>query len=175
MGILYEILKLTNFRYEKGKLVKGMSLIAACEEAGITHQTFSKWRREDPEFAKIYEDSKSAMLELMRYQAKSIVNEALYGNLKLKDSERVNISLRFLEKTDEEFKDKKELEFKINNDFNTPLSELEERAKDLINSLKYGTEQSDEFHSVSDSTSEPLADGEADEEETSDEQSRSDS
>lgn len=58
--------------------------------------------------------------------------------MKLKDKEKVDISLRFLEKTDKEFKDRQELEVKIDGtNFGTSKEELEERAKLLIKSLNY--------------------------------------
>lgn len=76
--ILYKILMLTAPKYSKGKLTKGKNLIQACEEVGITHQTFSSWRREDKAFEAMYENAKTAMIEMMRFQARSIVEDALF-------------------------------------------------------------------------------------------------
>ena len=160
MGILYNILKLTAPTYKNGKMVKGMNLVAACYESGTTHQTFSSWLRKDKEFSDIYENSKKWMTEVMRFQARSIVQDALMGHLKLKDKEKVDISLRFLEKTDEEFKERKEIEVTFDaNEFGVTMEELEQKAQILISNYK--TKNNGELiSSTTGANSEPTSDGE---------------
>ena len=54
--------------------------------------------------------------------------------MKLKDKEKVDIALRFLEKTDEDFKERKEIKIQ-GMEFNSSIEDLEAKAKILIKDL----------------------------------------
>lgn len=135
INIITRILSRTTPTYKDGKVKKDMNIGAACAEEGITHQHFRKWLRDDPYLMRMYEENVAAKLELMRSMAKNHILEALGGGKKLKDKEMVDISLRFLEKTDDAWRDKHELEVKIQ-DFNMSTEDLERKARELIGNLK---------------------------------------
>lgn len=115
-----------------------MNIGAACAEEGITHQLFRMWLRADPTLMALYEENRQAKVDLMRSYARGIVMDALSGGMKLKDKEKVDISLRFLEKTDDAWKDKHEIEVKVEN-FALTNEELEARAKELLTNIKNAT------------------------------------
>jgi hypothetical protein len=134
VAIVQSLLKLTSLEYIDGKLKKRMGITEACEKIGVAYDTVAKWRKENPSIDEMFTAHKASRSSQMRYQAKTNVEKALYGHMKLKDKEVVDISLRFLEKTDDEFKDRKEISIK-DIDLSVPMEELEERAKLLIASL----------------------------------------
>ena len=86
-----------------------MTLLSACDSVGIDYSTFQKWLATDTMISDLNAVHKNNRLAHMRHTAKGEVEKALYGELKLKDKERVDIALRFLEKVDEDFKDRKEV------------------------------------------------------------------
>ena len=111
-----------------------MSLLEACDKVGVPYGTFQKWYGSDKMVKDLSDAYKVNRLHHMRHQAKGTVEKALYGDLKLKDKERVDIALRFLEKTDEDFKDRKEVTVS-GLDFGTSMEDLENKARLLIKDI----------------------------------------
>lgn len=133
--IANKIFSLTELCFKDWKIKKQMTLIEATEQVGIHYQTFQKWLASDKMIADMNIAHKNNRLAHMRHQAKWQVELALYGQLKLKDKERVDIALRFLEKVDEDFKDRKEITIE-GNDFSVAMEDLENKARILIKELK---------------------------------------
>lgn len=109
LEIAHKIFELSEFVFKDGKVKKAMTLLEACDKVGVPYQTFQKWYGSDKMVKDLSNAYKVNRINHMRHQAKGTVEKALYGELKLKDKERVDIALRFLEKTDEDFKDRKEV------------------------------------------------------------------
>lgn len=64
------------------------------------------------------------------------VENALYGEIKLRPQDLVSVSLRFLEKVSDDFKDKVEINGKVDVDTNVTIEELLAKANALATSLK---------------------------------------
>jgi hypothetical protein len=111
-----------------------MTMLEACEKVGISYKTFANWYKIDKMICDLAEAHKNNRIAHMRHQARGTVEKALYGELKLKDKEKVDIALRFLEKTDEDFKDRKELNV-TGLDFNSSMDDLVNKAKILIKDI----------------------------------------
>lgn len=134
LEIANKIFELTELVFKWGKIQKSMTMIEACEKVGISYKTFANWYKIDKMIADLAEVHKNNRMAHMRHQAKWTVEKALYWEMKLKDKERVDIALRFLEKTDEDFKDRKEVTVSWL-DFGTSMEDLEEKAKLLIKDI----------------------------------------
>lgn len=135
LEIAKKIILATELVFKGGKLQKGMGLAEACESIWIQYQTYLGWTKRDPMIRDLSEISKNNRLTHMRHQAKRQVEDALYGNLKLKDKEKVDIALRFLEKVDEDFRERKEIS--INGlEFTSSMEDLEQKARLLLRELK---------------------------------------
>lgn len=129
-----KVFQLTDVCFKKGKIQKSMPILEALDIVDISFQTWNYWMKTDATLNDMYETYKRNRLEHMRHQAKKQVEAALYGELKLKDKEKVDIALRFLEKVDDEFKDRKEITV-TGNDFTASMEELQQKAKLLIKDL----------------------------------------
>jgi hypothetical protein len=84
-----------------------MTILEACNHVGISDMTFRNWRQEDKKLHDYYESTKRARKEMahssMRDLAMNNVFNAISGQVKLRPKEMVEVSLRYLEKTDESF------------------------------------------------------------------------
>lgn len=74
---VYQICALTTPRFIKGRFKKGISTHEALESLGISQQRFNYWLKKNPELQAIYEESKSGMLEMSRFQARTLVEAGL--------------------------------------------------------------------------------------------------
>ncbi len=143
----------THPHFNGKKFVKGMALHEACGEVGISARTFYNWIDEDESLRKLWAKIKSTQRDMMVAKAMKNVEDALYGDIKLRPAEMVGISLRFLEKVSEDFKDKTKVELEVSGDFNTPIEELKRRALEIATKLSLDTKkEQDEYESYDDDT-----------------------
>lgn len=136
MELAHEIFRLSSLVFKNWKIQKTVSLEEACEAVWLKYITFNTWVKSDPMIKDAYEAYNINRLAQMKWQAKTQVEKALFWEMKLKDIEKVNIALRFLEKVDEDFKDKKEIKVTWEIDFNKSIDDLEAQAKALLWDIK---------------------------------------
>lgn len=119
-----------------------MDIKHVLSEFGIMPARFYHWMNRNPAFKEIYEEGRKGLLEATRTTARALVEAGINGELKLKDSEKVNLAMRLLEKTDDEFKDKKEVELNVSGiDFSLSTQELEMKARELLSKLNTTTDE----------------------------------
>jgi len=147
LSILEEICMLTAPKWNWKDMVRGMTILEACRQVGISDMTFRNWRAEDKKLHDYYEETKRARKEMahasMREHAMSNVFNALSGQTKLRTKELVDVSLRYLEKTDEWFNQsiKVDVENKTNPILNMTREELTQRIMELSQSLNINNSQ----------------------------------
>lgn len=112
-----------------------MTVLQAINEEWISQQGFNKWLQQDEVLKSLWEDGRKSQKEWMLAKAMENVENALYWEVKLRPSELINISLRFLEKVSPDFKDKVELNGKVEWEFSTSLDELIRKANELSKNI----------------------------------------
>lgn len=107
LSVVEEICMLTAPQWNWKKMTRWMTIMEACNHVGISDMTFRNWRQEDKKLHDYYESTKRARKEMahssMRDLAMNNVFNAISWQVKLRPKEMVEVSLRYLEKTDESF------------------------------------------------------------------------
>ncbi len=130
---------------KKWRYVKACTLMEACQEEWITEVTFRNWRNEDKKIWDYVEWMKKARKEMlhtmMEQMAIDNVMEGINWDVKLRPMDKINISLRYLEKTSAEFNPAIKLD--VENWTNPILSmnkqEMEQRILELSAKLNLKT------------------------------------
>lgn len=127
------------------RYVKWMTLLQACEEEWVSAVTFRNWRHEDKKIGDYVEGMVRARKEMlhtmMEQSALDNVMEGINWWVKLRPMDKINISLRYLEKTSAEFNPSVKLDI---DNTNSPLlsmnkEEMEQRIIELSNKLNIKT------------------------------------
>lgn len=126
------VLELTN-PVLSGWKVKKMTIVDACKKIGITPVSFHNWMKEDPVLKDAWETALSIRKELVRVKARDNIYEAIDWDIKLRPREKIEISKWFLEKTDNDFNPKSQVDVKsMNMNFDVSMEELQEKLKSYI-------------------------------------------
>lgn len=144
LAIIEEVLMLIAPKWDAKRktFVKAMTIAEACEKVDISPLTFRNWRNEDKKIHDYYENVMKARKEMqhsmMKDYALGNVMNVLSGSIKLRPKEIVDISLRYLEKTDSDFNQaiKVETEDKTNPLLSMSRDELTQRIMELSSTLK---------------------------------------
>lgn len=141
LEIIESILISTAPKWNGKKFAPSMSLKEACEKEGITDLTFRNWRADSPKIAQYVDDVRESRKEMMHLMMKEValknVMEGLSGWVKLRPLDKINISLRYLEKTENEFNPSTKVD--IENKtlvLNMGSEEMEQRIMELAAQLK---------------------------------------
>ena len=107
LEIVEEILMLTTPKWNWKKFRATMTLKEACDKVWISDMTLRNWRQENPKIWEYFNNMKLARKEMvhnmMETAALENVMEWLWGWVKLRPLDKINISLRYLEKASPEF------------------------------------------------------------------------
>lgn len=130
---------------KKWRFIKACTLIEACESEGISDVTFRNWRNEDKKIGDYIENMKRARKEMlhtmMEQSALDNVMEWINWDVKLRPMDKINLSMRYLEKTSAEFNPAIKLD--VENAANPILSmnkqEMEQRILELSAKLNLKT------------------------------------
>jgi len=116
----------------EGKLKKNMDLKESCKLNGITSQTLYNWMRADNSLKLAWDSAQETQKEVMTIKAKENVFKAIDWEMGLRKREIVDVSFRFLEKTNKEFQPTSNIELKSTNmNFDISLEELNAKIKSL--------------------------------------------
>lgn len=149
LSIVEEICMLTAPKWNGSKMVRWMTILEACNKVWISDMTFRNWRQEDKKIHDYYESTKKARKEMahssMRDYAMNNVFNVLSWQVKLRQKELVDVSLRYLEKTDESFNQsiKVDVEDKTNPMLSMSREELTQRIMELASTLNINNIQNE--------------------------------
>ena len=128
---------------DKGKKIGGMTIEEACRNVGIHPSRWYAILDADSSFRKLYDDARAKRKEIMIDKAMSNVEAAIYGKEKLRPIDKVNVSMRFLEKTSNDFKDKVEID--LGNDvMSESLEDMMVKANEILKSLQNNKQDTNE-------------------------------
>lgn len=145
LAIVESIMIRTSPKWNWKKFVKGCTLLEACALEWVTDETFRRWRSEDKKIWDYYNGlikSRKEMLHTMMEQnAIDNVWEGINGWVKLRPMDKINVSLRYLEKTSPEFNQsiKVDIEDKTNPLLMMNKIEMEQRIMELSASMNITT------------------------------------
>lgn len=109
-----------------------LNVEAACKKAGTTYQEVVAWMADDIELKERFEGSLATVHKLAKLRAERNVMDALEGKLELNDKELTDVSMRFLERTDDRFNPTVKSEAKnLNIAATMSLEEMRERLRSL--------------------------------------------
>lgn len=145
LAIIESVMMHTAPVYNWKRWVKWMTLLDACQKEWISDVTFRKWRYEDKKIWDYIEWMKAARKEMlhtmMEQTALDNVMEWINWGVKLRPMDKINISLRYLEKTSAEFNPA--IKVDVDNVTNPLLSmnkqEMEQRIMELSSKLNLKT------------------------------------
>lgn len=127
---------------KKKKFVRPMTIAEACEEVWISDMTFRNWRNEDSKLQKYFEDvqlsHKEMVHTMMEDAALQNVMEWIAWWVKLRPLDKINVSLRYLEKTSPEFNPSLKVDVDSTNKSLVlwmSTSEMEQRAMEIALAL----------------------------------------
>jgi len=141
LAIIESVMMHTAAKWNWKKFVKWMTLIEACQKEWITAVTFRSWKNEDKKIWDYIEwmvRARKEMLHTMMEQlALDNVMEGINWGVKLRPMDKINVSLRYLEKTSAEFNPA--IKVDVENTTNPLLSmnrqEMEQRILELSSKL----------------------------------------
>ena len=118
-----------------------MTLKEACEKEWISDMTLRTWRYENPKIGEYFNAMKIARKDMIHHMmeeaAMQNVMEGIGGGVKLRPLDKINISLRYLEKTSPEFNPSLKLD--VDSTTNVQISmgseEMQQRAMELATAL----------------------------------------
>ena len=109
--VLQAMLEKTLPSYDRaGKKIGGMTIEESCREVGISIPYWYALLERDSSYRKLWDDAKAKRKEILIDKAMTNVEDAIYGREKLRPIDKINVSMRYLEKNSPEFKDKVEVE-----------------------------------------------------------------
>lgn len=127
---------------KKKKFVRQMTIAEACEEVWISDMTFRNWRNEDAKLQKYFEEvqlsHKEMVHTMMEDAALQNVMEWIAWWVKLRPLDKINVSLRYLEKTSPEFNPSLKVDVDSTNKSLVlwmSTSEMEQRAMEIALAL----------------------------------------
>lgn len=117
-----------------GKLKKSMDLKEACKMNGLTSQTLYNWMRADVSLKLAWDAAQQTQKDVMNSKAKENIFKAIEGEMGLRKREVVDVSFRYLEKTDKDFQPTAQIEMKSTNmNFDISLDEINAKIASLQN------------------------------------------
>lgn len=141
LAIIESVLMHTSPKWNWKRFVKWMALIDACQKEWITDVTFRSWKNEDKKIWDYVEWMKKARKEMLHTMMESYalenVMDWINGNIKLRPMDKINVSLRYLEKTSAEFNPaiKLDVEDKTSPLLSMNRQEMEQRILELSSKL----------------------------------------
>lgn len=147
LAIVEEIIMLTAPKWDWKKFKNQMTLVQACEQVWISPFTYRAWRTEDKKIWDYVDSMKIAHKEMahtmMETYAMNNVMEGISWWVKLRPMDKINLSMRYLEKTSPEFNPALKVESwnTTNIQINMGSEEMQQRVLELaaalwINNLK---------------------------------------
>lgn len=141
LEIVESILMNTSPKWNGKKFRPAMTLKEACEKEWISDMTLRTWRYENPKIGEYFNAMKIARKDMIHHMmeeaAMQNVMEGIGGGVKLRPLDKINISLRYLEKTSPEFNPSLKLD--VDSTTNVQISmgseEMQQRAMELATAL----------------------------------------
>lgn len=158
LQVVEEILMYTTPKWNWKKFTPQMTLQEACEKAWISYYTFRDWKQADEKIRRYVQEVKAARKEsthtMMEEFALNNVMEGISWAVKLRPMDKINVSLRYLEKTSPEFNPAIKVEMEAVQDIAVTMStsEMERRIMELQASLKNNNKVYDNDDSIGSST-----------------------
>lgn len=142
VSIVEEIATLTAPVWDWKKYKKKMTIEEACSHVGISWMTFRNWRQEDERIKRLWNETVASRKEFihstMENAALNNVMEWVTWAVKLRPLDKINVSLRYLEKTSPEFNPAMKLDIESNNTSTISImstEEMEQRILELSSAL----------------------------------------
>lgn len=128
------ILTLTYPVKEWKKIQSSIPIKDACREVWISDTTLYSWLQKDSKLKALWDEAQQNRMIAITDKAKENIYKAVDWEMGLKKKDLVDISFRFLEKTNREYQPTNQVEMKsMNMNFDVPIEELEERIKSIMN------------------------------------------
>mgnify|MGYP002129059666 CR=1 FL=1 len=166
LEIVEEILMLTTPKWDWKKFKKSMTLPEACGIVGISDMTLRNWRNEHPKIGEYFNSVREARKEMahhtMEQAAINNVMDGIGGGVKLRPLDKINISLRYLEKTSAEFNPSIKLDVESNNKTIISMStdEMTQRVLELSAMLWLNNQTTNDNKWTDDSTTDSTTNNE---------------
>ena len=141
LAIIEEIIMLTSPKWNWKKFVKPMTITEACEKVWISSFTWRAWRQEDKKIGEYVDNMRIAHKEMahdmMQQYAMDNVMEGVSWAVKLRPMDKINLSMRYLEKTSPEFNPALKVESwnTTNIQINMGSEEMQQRVLELASAL----------------------------------------
>lgn len=117
-----------------GKLKKPMDLKEASKLNWITSQTLYNWMKADNSLKLAWDSAQDTQREVMTIKSKENIFKAIDWEMGLRKREIVDVSFRYLEKTNKEFQPTSQIEMKaVNLNFDMSLDEINAKIASLQN------------------------------------------